>query len=434
MLDNSNIGIELRADGARCDNIRVTGFGCDITNFYTQSYCLQSSVTGTSACYFSNCEAYGSGIHLYGHLNSIEKGFNGTGGIAVFENIIAGGGLGGPGVGVSYANNGQYEAYFEGCIASSGPVPNTYAWEGMSIYGHTSGDGSPFNLVVARGCVTKSGPYMCNKGVSFGNTPAAATLADVRTFIIDEVMELPPTGIVSKSAFLPRSAYVGCRLHFRMEDAGLSYAERGAGNGTAYLPGGTAQGGWLINCFTEIDCSTMRIDQNNWIALCQSESDNRICINSHFRWRLPLNTRGMWHWYTEYSNNPAYGTQNVLVNCIWERDINMKGSLGVAANNSSTNLKNNAFYGVDTGTSSGIRGYDQDAGRFVPVSNVGTFPVAYCGQFAPLSPYSTLAALGTAYTGVPDQDIFHRPRPRATAVSIGPVDVSYPRSSQKVIE
>ena len=259
-------GAQSDVDGIYLRGIRVDGGGLDTTGSAEQ-FGIMSNASLTAVHCVEDCEAYFSGNHVVGHLNS---GSINSGGICVWKDVHAGwGGTGGPTIFVAYGSIGESEDYFVNCHADFGAMNwnNNTFWQqdgwgvAESFYTHTVSSSYNIGLLILDRCHTSTnGQSICP--IPFGSSSGIVngTLSQANAYVVDYTHGEPPAnflpaGNVASGEFgwthenmwainTPGAVRINCR--------GRDVYNSNAGNN--YMQFGDA-GGWNINCDYEIDAA-----------------------------------------------------------------------------------------------------------------------------------------------------------------------------------
>lgn len=240
-------GVRVRGDGSRIENIRAQGYGITTVSG-TQIHPIESQVNGQARAVIVGCESHYTLVHSMTHYAV-------QGGIATFVNCKAG--LctfmtdGSATVFNTYAWGGGAETVFEGCEATHGTIPAAEMTAGkkyaMAVYGHTNDTlGSVLGLTVVNNFVTRRSSIGCGVGVQFGNVQPAASLADVRCFIVGERFE----------------GGWGTGVGWRFASDGIATVN---GRYEVEPPAATYRladfcGGWMFNTTLKVNCSGVNGD------------------------------------------------------------------------------------------------------------------------------------------------------------------------------
>ncbi len=224
--------VDLSGDNIRVENIRFEGVSIRPASSSTPLLGMRLlPSSATAELVVVGCDVYFTGYHAFSQLDA---------GICTFKDCKSGclvALTGGATNYVSYAATGGQETIFDNCESTSGVMRDGGVLRSSTpIYAHTTGDGNGrASLIIARGCTTLTGVQSCTATSSFVNLPTAATLSDVRGFIVEDVQDygedyvlsawLPPTNMAIINSFWRGLAVVG---------------------GSNSL--GAAGAGWAINC------------------------------------------------------------------------------------------------------------------------------------------------------------------------------------------
>ncbi len=320
-------GVLVRGNGTRVQNIRTQGWG--ITQAQgTQRHGIDVRVMGTDQAVIVGCESH------YGLAHVMTMNADGYGGIATFIDCTAGlttpAAGGGETMFNTYSTLGGTQTIFHNCIASHGTLPDgfwgTLRRGGQSFYGHTSSNpGDQLGLTIVYGCTTRDTRYGCRTPATFANLTPAATLADVRCFIVNEVFEGGPTTGEGFYFGVENAARVNGRYErLHPPQIGLSAL-------------GGRSGGWVINCTLDVDCA----DQPVNFALFNADPGQNSAVhiwNSHIRATTPPGIRFSLDW-----DFPTQSSGSTFVNSIMS---NSGGGTCLTNIGSTGSQVGNAYYSV----------------------------------------------------------------------------------------
>lgn len=240
----SGTGVLVAGNGSRIQNIRAVGWGMQIDNVVTQEHGIESRADGNSQVAIVGCESHYGMTHCMTHYAA-------QGGIATFVDCKAGlttfAAGGGETMFNTYTFSGGNQTIWDHCVATHGTLPSfdrdPARREGTGFYGHTSTSAGAFlGLTITYGCTIRDTAYGCRCPSAFSDLTPAATLQDVRCFIVGEVAE----GGDSTGEFFAITLANAARVNGR-------YTFRPALTFTGALAS-WALAGWAINCRLEVDC------------------------------------------------------------------------------------------------------------------------------------------------------------------------------------
>jgi hypothetical protein len=247
-------GVRVAGDGTRVENIRAEGWGITVEPG-TQMHGIESLAQSQDRTLFIGCESHYGLSHVMAH-------YSGYGGIATFIECKAGlttAEGGGETMFNTYSYVGGNQTIFHRCIATHGVLPswnrNNARRSGMGFYGHTSGM-APMGLTIAFGNTTRDTRFGCAAPSTFADLPHAATLEQVRCFVVDEVFEGGPTTGPDFQLATRNMARVNGQ-YLRMRPPPMPTQ--------ALAP--WPSGGWVINCTVELDGSEQAYDFAMYNAL-----------------------------------------------------------------------------------------------------------------------------------------------------------------------
>lgn len=341
------IGVMVSADGGYVHDIRVDGFGQstdepDSDTSYQIAWMQGSNERG----YAYNCETYYGSSVVHGQI----QGYSGA--ITLIESCSAGFALQGAGsesIFVTKSVEGLQQTFFVNNTIVAGTLPSgTLPWvrRGLPFTSSTTSDTT--GLLIADGNTILGSNFSCDRLTYFENTPAADTLDKVRAFIIGEV---------ANGAFLTtfpykNIAWINCNYTITPQP----------------LPGDTMWegtsieeyfSGWMWNTTVELSFAgqVSPATKSFYNALTSNNNcrlwHNRIYIilSSVLTARIDFNTA-----LSDSSPNCEF-FNNIYLASVASR-------LSVGLNNTSDNLKNNAYFNIVGGADLVTRtAYGNDAGK-----------------------------------------------------------------------
>lgn len=399
---NTANGIDVTATGCRIEGIRVDGWGMDAANPHNpQSYQIRWTLDRGMVGSAYQCETFYGGTHLHAVYNPAANAF---GGAVLIEECEAGFALqGGAGETIfnTYMTLGGQETICNKCRVVAGTLWNgTAAWvrRAQAFYGHTAGTGKIGLAMWIDGEIVDSAVGTAS-GTSFGNTVDAASLEQVRTFIIGE-------NIVGGAVpWFPykNTCYINCYYDITPVDSPSGgYSSSGVSSQT--------WDGWAINC-------TWRVNQVNQgttsrRALFNALGTNNLCRLWHCRFHVVASDN---NFGIDYDANGADTSSAVeFINCIYTAEPGNTGTVTVALNNDATKCFNNAYRNISGGSGTVNRfDYGNHANKVELTSDMDIDDVALSGSHQ-------CARAGSPVLGI-EYDRFWRTR-NLSAPSIGPVE------------
>ena len=263
VINNSVYGLNIAADGCLVRGLRGDGFGrSGINGTGGVGVIMNTQVGNDGASVFYDCEAYYGGDHIFGQNIGVGAGA----GFGVFAHCRGGFTVGYPSLSAStfigFGEDGGHEIYLVNCESLAGNLPAAAAWpivstltnnnNGQTFYSHTSGNVTPW-LALAL-AVDFRQRFACNYPAAagyWGVLPPAATLGQVRGFIIGQTNDAAADGAIFMPGVapiednMPNNAWIGCRWFTNFSVP--------SGNFYGYPSAGIA-GGWMINCQADFTC------------------------------------------------------------------------------------------------------------------------------------------------------------------------------------
>lgn len=404
-ITSTNAGIVVTADGCYIHDLRVDGFGQDFSNPHTpQAYQINWRQNSGEVGYAYNCETYYGGTHLHATYQ-----VGGGGNITLIEECSAGfamQGSAGETIFNAYANLGLHETYFVNCIVVAGTLPNgTAAWvrRSQSFYAHTAGGVAPA-LIIDDGARVLAGPYSCYLLAYYENFTDTFSLDQVRGFHINE----DTTGPFYAAFPFKNQAWINCKYDLTPPQmAGQSMFASGLSS--QYFAG------WMWNCTLKLNLSGQTDTGSR--SYYNSLSTNNNCHLWHNTFTfLTASTTAFRYDFDTQSTNSSPDCE--FFNNVYQ--ANTAAVVSVGLNNTSANLKHNAYFNIVGGSDFSTRtAYGNDAGR-IDLSDIVS-PDTY-------NYVNSLSRKGITTIGL-EYDSNMRPRPTdacsSIAPTIGPVDYTY---------
>jgi hypothetical protein len=235
-------GVRVSGDGSRLENLRAIGWGM-IPGGTNQEHGIDCHAWGADRIVVVGCESF------YGATHCMTQ-YSAQGGVVTFVGCRAGLTAYGYGEEIfnTFAEYGGSETIFEACEASYGSLPNALRPEnergGTGFYGHTMGPPYVLGLTIIHNCTIRDQPAGCAAPSTFSDLTPAATLSEVRCFIVNEVFDGGPGSGAAFAIAPPNAARVNGR-----------YVNLQPPFSTQQTLAGWAQQGWAINCTVDADCS-----------------------------------------------------------------------------------------------------------------------------------------------------------------------------------
>lgn len=354
VMNNTDDGILITADGCRVEGLAVSGFHMHTTDFSTsQKYAIRTQLAGNDEACVVDCEGSFANYHVMGNYST------GSGGISTWvdcENHFVGYG-GGATCYNTYATTGGQETIFWNCICNHGALPdlgNGYdaasnPRQGTAWYGHT-GSGNQ-GLLLVWGFRARDVQYgYGNIGYAL-NMPTVTTLLDCRCYDINGIYE---GGNGTFSAYFFENGIVRVSSKYNIKPAA---------NAISQSLSGTLQqsGSYMSNCIVNIDMS----NEASGAAFLyhSSAANNWEAYNCAFTWlNIGANVAGFN--YDTWGGSTSADSGVKMKNCIVQRMgtfttgsflLCLANTYGVAGR-----LSNGAYYGLSN-LSSATTGYSGDA-------------------------------------------------------------------------
>lgn len=334
---NTANGIDVTATGCRIENIRVDGWGMDAANPHNpQSYQIRWGIDRGMVGSAYQCETFYGGTHLHAIYNAAVSAFGGAVLIEECEAGFALQGVAGETIFNTYTTLGGQETICNKCKVVAGTLWNgTAAWarRAMAFYGHTAGTGKIGLAMWVDGEITESavGP---SAGASFADLPPAASLSEVRGFIIGETIV---GGAVPWFPYRDM-CYINCFYDITPIDTPSGgYSSSGASSQT--------WDGWAINV-------TWRVNQVNQASTTRRALFNALGTNNlvrlwHCRFHIIQSDN---NFGIDYDANGADTSAAAeLRNCIYTSQVGDTGTVTVALNNDPDKCFNNAYRNISGG-------------------------------------------------------------------------------------
>jgi len=401
--NSSSWGIRINNGAANCrvHDMWCDGWGMDSTAVGSNVVGIADSLRGTDTALITDCWSFYSGSHAMVHITS---GPGNGGGISTYHNCQAGlcmyNGASYETIFNTYSNDGAQETIFNDCVARWGTLPssdwyNTPAGEvrrGRIAYAHTAG-ALDTGLVISNNCSAPNSAYGCAVISQWNDTPPAATAADLRAFVCNEVIEA--TDIVSFTPSGASYAYINCYLkNKRLNETAQAI--------TASRPNAV----YFINCVCDLNLASQT---SNPFGFYNSTSTDNIIYFYHCH--IKVTNCGVTFSidrdnYTGGNNSPNSQLINTIV------DMQGAGTKYVGLNNVAANQRYNAYFGVVN--IAGTRGYDQDP---APVILTATIPTLFSsgGRVTALRAKGD-PALGVGYD--------YNGKRRKALPTIGPIEIT----------
>jgi hypothetical protein len=253
---NSEDGIRVTGDGCRLDGLCCDGWGVNPDNPNIQRYGIKTGGLDAAAVVVSNCDAHFNSRHNIGHYTATTSS---VGGMATFINCRAGWTLaasGGETAFVGYTYKGGTELIFHDCRVAHSHLPEigrTYP-RNEALKTHTGVEQPPHALIVCWGFRVEAGDSGYVRGAVLDGTPPAATLAQVRTFNVEETIEAADGRGNGHRPTPSHVASINCDWSLRPNNSPLSLIN----------PAERPQDGWLINSRLAIDLRINNPSNIDW--------------------------------------------------------------------------------------------------------------------------------------------------------------------------
>lgn len=347
VISNDNNGVEFQGDGCRCQGLRADGFGMDRTTTATQAQPFTNRTLGADANLFIDCEGYFSGSHVIAHHGGASTG---QGGVAMFIDCVAGYAKynsASETIFNAFTDDGGHETWFLGCEVAYGCLRSsdwTYAsliGRGGGFYGHVGSGGlDSCDLFVMHGCSVRSGSIAPPKhlGVS-GQSPTAATLDDVRCFVVNCTHPAPTSAMLQSNNFDSNAVYYGNAYRFKNVSS-TPFAQVNT----------TIANCWILNCYIEMDQAA--ITGSFGFSNANPASDT-IAIQFWHTWINVINQPAQ-NFGLDYDlradNSTAAGAGHLAGSSLINSIVTYSSSAAnarLALTNSASRVINNAFFNVD---------------------------------------------------------------------------------------
>ncbi len=336
---SNEAGFSVGGDLSLVENLRADGFGLDPVVTAPQREAFQSTAKDDEQVVFRNCTAYYGGSHVIAHNAS-----GNTGGIATFFQCVAGftkRNGSGETVFNTFAGNGGNQTIFHECTVARGTLPEGFDTGRRSdpVFGHTLG-GAKLGLTIVYGLRVIGHPHGAMRTGRFNNTQPAASLEEVRCFIVGSKVEGGDgTGDRLTPLFQEGTAYVNCSYSLKPHNLGSN----------ARLQSNSVDG-WWINSTLDLDLSNQTY--SNFDLYRTSENDNKArCWNSAITLRnVPPGVT------VRLDGGGAQDSPNATFFNTAFSKLGSEGEFSVNLPNAISNICGNAYWQVEkpTSDSSGV--------------------------------------------------------------------------------